>query len=131
MTTEVNAYRKLADNWPKRLINLEGRDLTSEQIDQLREQLTGYADKILEIGSGSGTFLIENAKLNPHKLFVGVELRYKRSVRTIEKAVAAGVENLIVIRADVNFLMECLKGQQFQSIYINFPDPWDLSLIHI
>ena len=125
MTTEVNAYRKLADNWPNRLINLEGRDLSAEQTEQLKKQLSAYTDKVLEIGSGSGTFLIENARLNHNKLFVGVELRYKRSVRTIEKAIAKGVENLIVIRADVNFLMECLRDQQFKAIYINFPDPWD------
>ena len=99
MTTEVNAYRKLADNWPSRLINLEGRELAAEQTEQLQTQLAGYNDKVIEIGSGSGTFLIENARAHPSKLFVGVELRYKRSVRTIEKAISAGVENLIVIRA--------------------------------
>lgn len=125
MTNEVNAYRKLADNWPDRLINLEGTSLSAEQTTHLKQQLDGYEEKILEIGSGSGSFIIENAKLNPEKLFVGVELRYKRSVRTIEKAIAANVENLIIIRADVNFLMECLQDQQFKAIYINFPDPWD------
>ena len=57
----------------------------------LGETLAKYEGIFCELGSGSGMHLIDRAEQSPDFAFVGFEIRYKRSVRTIEKAVERGI----------------------------------------
>ncbi len=79
---------------------------------------------IAEIGSGSGGHLIEMAKRNPDKLCFGLEIRYKRSVRTIEKAIKDEVSNLYLLRYRGEEIANLFPEKSLARIDINFPDPW-------
>lgn len=78
-----------------------------------------------ELGSGSGMHLIERAALKARAQFFGFELRYKRSVRTLEKAVERKIENLFVLRVDAGAVGQVFAPGSLQGVYVNFPDPWD------
>lgn len=77
-----------------------------------------------EIGSGSGEHLLELGRRNPKAAFFGFELRFKRAVRTIEKAKRDSVENVYVLRMDARKLDEIFSNIKLSAVYVNFPDPW-------
>lgn len=118
----VNPYVHLMDGFPGRIFSLAG-DVSEEE--QLRKIISTSKRVFVELGSGSGQHLILQAKRNPDATFFGFELRYKRAVRTLEKADKAGTENLYVLRTDFSRLEEVFKPNSLSGIYINFPDPWD------
>lgn len=79
----------------------------------------------LEIGSGSGNFLIELASKNPLCNYIGDELRLKRLVYASRKAKNHSLNNVKFIRIDANKLDKFLDNGELSGIYINFPDPWE------
>jgi tRNA (guanine-N7-)-methyltransferase len=78
----------------------------------------------LDIGCGLGKFIIESALINPHKNFLGFEIR-KKAVEWINNVIA--LENIPNARA---FWFSVVNGFPFirtgsiQNIYYFFPDPW-------
>ncbi|WP_052727710.1 tRNA (guanosine(46)-N7)-methyltransferase TrmB [Sneathia vaginalis] len=79
----------------------------------------------LEIGSGSGNFLIELASKNPLCNYIGDELRLKRLVYASRKAKNHSLNNVKFIRIDANKLDKFLDNGELSGVYINFPDPWE------
>ncbi len=105
-----------------------------EDINLLRTQFDKYEDIILEFGSGSGEHLIGLALLFPKSLVIGFEIRFKRAVRTLEKAQLNGITNLRVFRGRADTAPKIFESQtskninkerKISQIYINFPDPWE------
>ncbi len=141
--TPLEEERLLDKRWVNPYI-IKARELTEDELlindpkceaglggrlaSVLAEQRFPY--RLLELGAGSGGHLIEQAQKNPETLCLGVELRYKRVVRTIEKARLAGVSNLFVCRVDANRLLELLPADSFDCLYVNFPDPWSKKRWH-
>ena len=124
MSKEVNPYKALANNYPDILLNNTGQKLSDTQQNQILN-LFQRENIFLELGSGSGSFLIENANLNPSNYYLGVEIRYKRAVKTAQKSIQKGINNLLIVRTDMDKIFEILPKDCIQGIYINFPDPWD------
>jgi tRNA (guanine-N7-)-methyltransferase len=121
----VNPYTKLVRTKPGRIVELEGRQLSAEgraTFDRLR---AAHPRLLVELGSGSGGHLIELARRTPDALCLGFELRYKRAYRTIEKAERAGIENVMVLRADATTIGDLVEAETVDGCYVNFPDPWD------
>lgn len=81
-------------------------------------------DIFVEYGSGSGNHLIEVAKRTPQSLCVGFEIRFKRAVRTIEKANSLGVHNIVIFRNKGEYLTQLFPPKRIKGLFINFPDPW-------
>jgi len=79
---------------------------------------------IVELGSGSGQHLIELARRHSDTAFWGFELRFKRAVRTVEKATRFEISNLCIARTDAARLAELFEPDSVSGIYVNFPDPW-------
>lgn len=79
----------------------------------------------LEIGSGSGNFLIELASKKPLCNYIGDELRLKRLVYASRKAKNHSLNNVKFIRIDANKLDKFLDDGELSGVYINFPDPWE------
>ena len=78
----------------------------------------------LEIGCGSGRYLIEWALKNPQDFFIGFELRYKRLVLAAKKMEQQNVHNILLMRERGEFLHEYLPNDSVDCMHINFPDPW-------
>jgi tRNA (guanine-N7-)-methyltransferase len=94
-------------------------------LPKIAEAATPYKSLIVELCCGSGGHLIELASQNPDALCIGVELRFKRLVRTAEKSKLRGITNLRLMQVDAQDISKVITKESCNQIFINFPDPWD------
>ena len=89
------------------------------------EQLLNF-DKpyYLEIGSGKGQFLVDMAKKFPEKFFVGVERNVTCCGFTAKKLVEEKLENAKLMFINVELLLNNIKDNSIDGIFLNFSDPW-------
>ena len=124
----INPYRRAVLAFPGRVFCFASPgDEQAPRGNETELAARCVADKprrLLELGSGSGNHLIELARRHPEANCFGFELRYKRSVRTIQKAEQAGVHNLFVFRTDGLFAERYFAPGSVSALYVNFPDPW-------
>ena len=80
---------------------------------------------VLEIGFGSGEFLLAMAEASPEVAFVGIEVSFKRTLKMARKLARAGLRNvrLLEVRAEVAVRDLFVEGQ-LAEIWVNFSDPW-------
>jgi len=79
----------------------------------------------LEIGCGTGDFLVEIARRNPETNYLGIDIFNKGCKKTCSKVTEAGLENVRVMRSEARFLLTRLAAAgSLSTVYINCPDPW-------
>jgi tRNA (guanine-N7-)-methyltransferase len=79
----------------------------------------------IELGSGDGSFLIEYARRNSDRNFIGVERLLGRARKTDRKGRRAGLSNLRIVRIESAYFVEYLLPRHSASaLHIYFPDPW-------
>ena len=85
----------------------------------------------VEIGSGNGHFLVDQAIEYPDRNFIGTEIlngRVKKFHSKIEKRI---LKNIVVFKGDVRrFVWEFLFEQTVSEFIILFPDPWPKTKHH-
>ena len=116
-----NPYKRRIDGFPGRIFCF--KDFASDSA-YLHEALRPWAQVFCEIGSGSGGHLLDWAERRSTEAFVGFELRYKRCVRTLEKAAVRGIENVFVIQHRGERIGDIFCENALAGIFVNFPDPW-------
>lgn len=80
---------------------------------------------VLEIGFGMGQSLLEMAKNNPHKNYIGIEVHRPGVGSLLAHLEAENITNIKVYMADaVEVLKQCLLPNSLSEVYIYFPDPW-------
>lgn len=92
-----------------------------------KENIAAWCDHphlALEIGSGKGGFITKLATQNPSVRYVAVEKEVDCIVMAMEKAKAAGIDNLRFIAVDAKELGLMLPHKSFATLYLNFSDPW-------
>lgn len=89
-----------------------------------RELMPQARELRLELGCGKGRFTCETAAAEPDVLFVAVERVPDAMVIAMERAKAAGLNNVFFIDADVARLTEFFAPGEVERIYLNFCDPW-------
>lgn len=77
----------------------------------------------IEIGTGKGDFIIENAIKYPEINFIGIEKYDSVIVRAIQKSNELELTNLKLIRMDALNIDKVFKDE-VDTIYLNFSDPW-------
>ena len=89
------------------------------------EELSSF-DKpyYLEIGSGKGQFLVDMAKKFPDKFFVGVERNVTCCGFTAKKLVEEEIINAKLLFINAEVLMQEIKDESLEGIFLNFSDPW-------
>lgn len=80
---------------------------------------------VLEIGFGMGASLVEMAKNQPNKNFIGIEVHLPGVGACLTSAHEAEVTNLRVYEHDaVEVLRDCIPDQSLDTVQLFFPDPW-------
>ena len=89
------------------------------------EQLLSF-DKpyYLEIGSGKGQFLVDMAKKYPDKFFIGLERNVTCCGFTAKKLVEEEIQNAKLMFINADILMDKIKDNSIEAIFLNFSDPW-------
>lgn len=78
----------------------------------------------LEIGCNAGHVVVEWAKLNPNRAYIGLDWKYKAIHRGAEKALKRGLDNLLFFRAHAIRLKYMFGENELDHIAIYCPDPW-------
>ena len=79
----------------------------------------------LEIGFGSGNFLIEKAIQDPGGNFIGMDFYHKGIRKVITRLDRLKIENVRIIYGDAREKFPlAFKDGELAEIFINFPDPW-------
>ncbi|MEO0515221.1 MAG: tRNA (guanosine(46)-N7)-methyltransferase TrmB [Planctomycetota bacterium] len=85
----------------------------------------GGAALDLEIGSGKGTFLVQQAGLEPGVDFLGIEWSKKFWRLAADRARRHGLGNVRLLWADATvFVRNFVAQESLRRVHIYFPDPW-------
>jgi len=79
----------------------------------------------IEIGFGSGRHILHQAKKQPHKTFIGIEIHKPSIEQLLKQCELQGITNIMVIDYDARILLQILKSNTVSKIYLHFPVPWD------
>lgn len=105
--------------WPHYGLSLFGGPL------DLEEAFGRNAPLVLEIGFGMGDSLLQMARQEPDKNFLGIEVHPPGVGRLINAAGTEGLENLRVYMADaMDVLEDCIPDASVARMQLYFPDPW-------
>lgn len=89
------------------------------------------APLLLEIGFGSGHFLVDLAQKRPSANVLGVEIAIPSLRRAARKVQHAGLRNVRLLQSNAWYLLWALVAPHtVHETYINFPDPWPKSGHH-
>lgn len=78
----------------------------------------------LEIGTGTGLHIAGQSVQNSNDSFIGIELKYKPLIQSIQRAVKLGSRNVRLVRYNACQLDHLFGKNEVDDIYIHFPDPW-------
>jgi tRNA (guanine-N7-)-methyltransferase len=79
----------------------------------------------LEIGCGTGHFVLQQAIRQPQTNFIAIDIYNKGCLKTCAKIDAAGLDNVRVVRVEARWLLASgLQPESLSAVYINCPDPW-------
>ena len=78
----------------------------------------------IEIGMGKGQFLMGMAAAHPEVNFLGLEKYSSVLVRAVQKQEEEKHPNLMLVRADAEYLPDYFAPQEADRIFLNFSDPW-------
>ena len=78
----------------------------------------------IEIGCGKGNFVTGMAKLYPDVNFIAIEKVEDVIVMAMEKAVDAGLTNVLFMDMDAERIEDFFEFGEIKRIYLNFSDPW-------
>ncbi|MCF7956952.1 MAG: tRNA (guanosine(46)-N7)-methyltransferase TrmB [Phycisphaerae bacterium] len=85
----------------------------------------------IEIGSGKGTFLLNQAKAHPQTNFLGIEWANKYYQLSVDRMRRWNMTNVRVLRTDaVDFIGRYVPDQAIETVHIYFPDPWPKTRHH-
>ena len=122
---KTNPYMARVYDYPELLIPHPNPENFQQLWDSKKNGCPLPSGKVhLEIGCGSGRYLIEWALENPHDSFIGLELRYKRLVLAAKKMKQQNLQNILLMRERGEFLAEYFQHNSIDCLHINFPDPW-------
>lgn len=84
-----------------------------------------FSETFLELGSGWGEVILELAKNQPQCGYLALERKWNRLAQTDSQARDLGLDNLIFSGVNFQwFLQDIFAAESFDTILLNFPDPW-------
>ena len=79
----------------------------------------------VELGCGDASFLVEFARRNPERNFIGVERLLGRIQKLDRKGRRAGLANLRGMRIESSYFLQYLLPPHSAAVlHVYFPDPW-------
>jgi tRNA (guanine-N7-)-methyltransferase len=112
----------------KRKLTVEPVGLTTEELPKPTTGLLLFGNEHpleLEIGSGKGTFMTDQAKARPHVNFLGLERARKYWMYAADRLRRNGCLNSRMILGDAAVVLsEILADASLSAIHVYFPDPW-------
>ncbi|NLC71408.1 MAG: tRNA (guanosine(46)-N7)-methyltransferase TrmB [Desulfuromonadaceae bacterium] len=113
----------------QRVIPIESPSFISEEkLQQAGNPALLFAEPrplAMEIGCGTGDFIIQMARQRPDLNFLAIDIYNKGCLKTCRKIDEHRLANVRVLRMEARYLLtRFLEPETLQALYINCPDPW-------
>ncbi len=79
---------------------------------------------VVEIGAGTGLFVVELAARHPELVFAGVDVKADRLQKGAYEALERGIDNVVFIRARADQIDELFPPDSLRAIWLTFSDPF-------
>ncbi len=112
--------------------NIESKKERSLKISPYLKSMEYFANEfrttkeiLVEVGFGSGRHLLYQAKKNPNKLVIGLEIHKPSIEQVLKQCELQNIENILVVDYDARTFLEFLQSNSVEKIFVHFPVPWD------
>lgn len=78
---------------------------------------------VVELGCGKGEYAIALARKNPHKNYIGIDIKGARFWRGAKTAIEENLPNVAFVRTQVELVNFIFAENEIDEIWITFPDP--------
>lgn len=78
---------------------------------------------VLELGCGRGEYTVGLAVRNPHKNYIGIDIKGARMWAGAKQAELAGIKNVAFLRTNIEMISHFFAPDEVAEIWITFPDP--------
>lgn len=78
---------------------------------------------VLELGCGKGEYSVGLARNNPHKNYIGVDIKGNRIWTGAKQALEDNLGNVAFLRTRIDFIEHCFSPNEVDEIWLTFPDP--------
>jgi len=78
---------------------------------------------VLELGCGKGEYTVGLARLNPHKNYMGLDIKGARIWTGAKAAQNESLSNVAFLRTRIDFVNSFFAQNEVSEIWITFPDP--------
>lgn len=78
----------------------------------------------VELGTGKGKFIVENAFKNLNKNYIGIDSKFEVIYMALKRALEKEVKNLALLPFNIENIEEVFDRNEVDCLYINFCDPW-------
>jgi tRNA (guanine-N7-)-methyltransferase len=78
---------------------------------------------IIELGCGKGEYSVNLGLQNPHKNFIGMDIKGARMWRGCKMVEKMGLQNVAFIRSRIEYIEYFFGKDEVDEIWITFPDP--------
>ncbi len=82
---------------------------------------------VVEIGAGTGQFVVELAARHPEQQYLAVDVKADRLQKGAREAEERGLTNVRFLRARADQLVELLSAHSLREIWLTFSDPFPRS----
>lgn len=79
---------------------------------------------VVEVGAGTGLFLVELAEKYSEKTFIALDIKADRLQKGARLAAEKGLTNIYFVRARADQLLEVVKPGSVMQIWLTFSDPF-------
>lgn len=109
----------------KRSIVKEDDFAILKDIDYFANALSYEKPLLIEVGFGSGRHLLYQAKANPEKLIIGIEIHRPSIEQVIKQCKLQNIDNVLIANFDARIFLQLIESNRTQKIFVHFPVPWD------
>ena len=78
---------------------------------------------ILELGCGRGEYTVGLAQQNPHRNYIGVDIKGSRMWTGATQAHQSGMTNVAFLRTNIEFVWQFFAPNEVSEIWLTFSDP--------
>ena len=96
-----------------------------KSMEYFADEFKSNKDILVEVGFGSGRHLLHQAKKNPQKIVIGLEIHKPSIEQVLKQCELQNIENILVVDYDARTFLEFLNSNSVSQIFVHFPVPWD------
>lgn len=125
--TEFSSFTNSYENFDVKDPVLRGADGEEIQLKGRWNKIhfQNNAPIILELACGHGDYTVEMARLDPHKNFIGVDIKGARIWRGAKTAIEENQTNAAFLRTRIEVIEHFFGPDEISEIWITFPDPFE------